>query len=98
MFTLFTKKKGTSVEKIKLGDKVRCKLTGCEGTVIAITEWLNQCRRMSIQPSHLKDGVPVDPTTLDEVQLEILSAGPPTTPKKTGGPRPEPRRNPDPTR
>lgn len=85
---------------INLGDHVKDKITGFEGIVIGITEWLYQCRRPIVQGLQLKDGKPVD-LSFDEPQLVIVKRGviAPAQPvaaaptAKTGGPRdtPSPR-------
>lgn len=75
---------------IKLGSKVRDKVTGLEGIAIARTEWLNGCFRIVIQPQEFKDGKPVESYCVDEPQLEvvddehILTKGRQTS---TGGPK-----------
>ena len=60
------------MENIKLGDKVKDKITGLTGIAIGITNWLYGCRRITIQPQESKDGKPADAFTVDEPQLEIL--------------------------
>jgi len=57
---------------IKPGDLVKDKITGFEGIVVARTEWLYQCVRISVQPQSLHDGKPIDCQTFDEEQLEVL--------------------------
>lgn len=91
---------------IQLGDRVRDRMTGCEGIVIGITEWLYNCRRPIVQPIELKDGKPQDTLAFDEPQVDVIEAGAfqPLTlsvqpaPAKTGGPRDTPQRRPDPQR
>lgn len=84
---------------VQLGDRVRDRITGFEGIVIGITEWLYQCRRPIIQPSSLtSDGKLSETQSFDEDQLEIVEAGafspraiesaPPA--EQTGGPRATP--------
>ena len=46
----------TNREDIHLGDRVKDKLTGFSGVVVAITEWLNGCTRMAVQPEKLVEG------------------------------------------
>lgn len=69
---------------VKLGDLVRDTITDLEGIVVAITDWIYGCRRISVQPKTLKDGRPVDNVCFDVDQLEILEAAavrvPATTP------------------
>ena len=93
---------GVSVE---LGDLARDIVTGYEGIVIAVTNWLNQCRRITLQAQKLHDGNPVEANTFDVVQVVVLKKNvvepsyhemtpPPVqaVKAKTGGPRPEPTR------
>lgn len=58
--------------KIKLGSKVKCKVTGFSGTVTSRAEHLNGCNRYSVQPSVDKDMKLPDCYWIDEVQLEII--------------------------
>jgi hypothetical protein len=57
---------------IELGMKVRDLITGIEGIVTARTEWLNQCNRYVVQPQETKDGKPVESSSFDEMDLEIV--------------------------
>ena len=58
---------------IKLGQVVRDTITGCDGKVIAITEWLYGCRRIMIQPKGNKEtGGPLDAFITDEPQCEVI--------------------------
>ena len=93
-------------DKIQLGDRVRDRISGFEGIVIGVTDWLYQCRRPIVQPATMHDGKPSDAQTFDEPQLEVLerAAFAPQLPdasapaEKTGGPRDTPSRRPDPKR
>lgn len=79
-----------SEKKIKLGDLVRDEITGYEGVVIGITNWLNGCARMGLQNRdqvNEKTGLPsdtywVDETTLTLIDEQILK----TEQKEKGGP------------
>lgn len=83
--------------EIKLGDVAKDTITGFEGVVVARTEWLNNCVRLSLQPKKLQDnGKPIDSETFDETQLVVVEAGPRHEPVTHGGPMPEPRRARDP--
>ncbi len=84
---------------IALGTKVRERVSGFEGVVVARTTWLTGCDRYTVQPSGLdKAGKPFETCTFDEPQLIVL--GQPRTPAvepkavaaNPGGPRPEPAR------
>jgi hypothetical protein len=92
---------------IRLGDRVRDRISGFEGIVIGITDWLYQCRRPIVQPSGLdKDGAVMKTESFDEEQLEVVEAGAfalkveqVVEPEaKTGGPRDTPARRSDPSR
>lgn len=90
---------------IKLGDKGRDKVTGYTGIVTSITEWLNGCKRVSLQSQELQAGKPVDSLFVDIEQVEYVDEGlnkPLETyssqaTKAPGGPRPDPQRSKDPT-
>jgi len=74
-----------------LGDKVRDRVTGFTGIVVAQTRWLNGCKRLNVQPQELKDGKPIDIHSFDEEQVELIQAGAFTAPppeKTPGGPFP----------
>jgi hypothetical protein len=83
-------------ESIKLGDVVRDRISGFEGTIVAITEWLNGCRRITIQPSSLFEGKPVDSHTFDAEQIVKVSTGPELSETRKGGPSISPQRHRDP--
>lgn len=80
--------------EIKLGQMVRDTISGYEGKVVAITNWLYGCRRITVASDKLHDGKPVDSQCFDEPQLEIRdpneTKGEPTggadrpTPPRTG--------------
>lgn len=83
---------------INLGDVVRDRLTGFSGIVVARTEWLYGCLRITVQPEELnKDGGVRDSVTFDEMQVTLIlpTAVQPAS-QTTGGPRPEPARHADP--
>jgi hypothetical protein len=95
---------------VKLGDRVRDKITGFQGIVIGVTDWLYQCRRPIVQPEEVKDGKMPDSQSFDEDQLEVLATGVikptiqrraeplQTTVQATGGLRDTPSRQSTPTR
>lgn len=60
--------------KIELGAKVRSLVSGFEGIVNGRSEWLNGCRRYSVQPPVDKDGKLPDSYYFDEAELEVLEA------------------------
>lgn len=82
---------------IKLGDFCRDRLTGYEGIVVGITEWVNCCRHIGIKPRTLdKNGDPRESKWFDEPQVDLIEAQcfkpDPVDPAKTGGPVPDGRR------
>ena len=77
---------------IKLGDEVKCQLTGIKGIVVAYTIWLYGCARIGIQPRGVENGVAVEPHWIDEMQATVLKAGKfkaayEDAHRDTGGPR-----------
>ena len=75
---------------IRLGDIAKDNITGYKGAVIAITDWLHGCRRLTLQSADMKDGKPIDTFTFDEPQCSLVKAGVHVSVTRTGGPRPEP--------
>ncbi len=73
--------------EIKLGDKVRCTLSGFVGIAVAKTEFINGCIQWSVLPKVDKGNKPVEEVGIDEKSLEVV-----IPPKKlikkerTGGP------------
>ena len=58
---------------VHLGDEVKDKVSGFSGVVTSITEYLNGCRRIGIQPPvKADDGKLPDAFLIDEVQLEVI--------------------------
>jgi len=82
--------------RIKLGDKARDSISGFSGTVVAITEWLNGCRRLTLSPTRLKeDGNLLSTETFDAEQVELVKPEKTKPVTKTGGPKPAATRNTD---
>lgn len=74
---------------IEMCDEVECTVTGFKGTVVAITTYMNGCRRMDVRPPVDKEGKMRDGYMIDEHQLKVTKkANPPHENKspKTGGP------------
>jgi hypothetical protein len=85
------------VEDLGLGDKAKDRISGFEGVVVAVTEWLNGCRRITIQPEALHEGKPIESSTFDAEQVARVEAGPVLTASDNGGPSIAPTRSKDPT-
>ena len=80
--------------KVELGDRVKDVISGQEGIVYGISDFLYGCRRVAVSPEETKDSNPVNNFWVDEPQLKVLQkeaviAGKPKKKKKqrTGGPR-----------
>lgn len=84
---------------IKLGDRVRDKITGFTGVVTGVTTWLNGCVRMGIQGTALRNGLPTVTEWIDEAQLKLVKAGIiKAVAQGPAGPRRDAQRMKDPTR
>lgn len=59
----------------KLGDKVKDRVSGFEGIIIAKHDYLYGCTRFSVQPVVDKDGKHPDSMAFDEYQLDIIEEG-----------------------
>ena len=75
---------------IKLGDLAKDTITGYKGVVIACTEWINGCVRLTLQAQEMKDGKPVDSCTFDVEQIALVKAGVAGVKDPSGGPCPDP--------
>jgi len=75
--------------EIKLGSKVKDKITGLVGIAMARTTWLHGCVRISIQPQELKDGKPIELYTIDEPQCEVIEEEKAKSPEPKHGTRPD---------
>ena len=77
---------------IRLGDRVRDRITGFEGVVIARLEYLNGCVQYCVKPKIKPDKPNEQPDGcyIDEKFLEVVPANPvPVTPEATGGDLPQ---------
>lgn len=61
-----------SDSNIRLGDKVRDRISGMEGIVVGYSTWLFGCERVALQPKDIKDGRPVDLVHIDAAQCELI--------------------------
>ena len=85
--------------KIELGNLAKDTVTGMTGIVVARTEWMNGCVRLTLQPREVKDGKAVEGGTFDLEQVEYIDEGVRKSEKvPTGGDRPTISRAPDPGR
>ena len=78
------------MSEIKLGSKVKDRITGFTGIAVHRTMWINGCARIGVQPIGTnKDGKTFDVETFDEPNLILLKAAPKKRDTSNeGGPRP----------
>jgi hypothetical protein len=81
--------------KIKLGDRVRDKISTMEGIATSITTYLSSDVYIGVTPTKVKDGKPLEgvnvPHQLVEVVKEQVEKEPPKGSRKTGGDQKIPR-------
>ena len=73
--------------EIKLGNKVRDKVTGFEGIATARIEYINKCVQFCVKPKVKEDGKMPDGEYIDVDELEIVDTGIVIEAKPTGGPQ-----------
>jgi hypothetical protein len=61
--------------RIEKGDLVKDKITGFQGVVVCVLDYLHGCFRLAVQSLELKDGLPKDHQYFDSHQLEIVEKG-----------------------
>jgi len=79
---------------IKLGDKVKDKISGFTGIVISVHEFLYGCRRISVQKISIKNAKYEDAQVFDEPQLKLIKIAAYKIEEnldKNGGPRAIPK-------
>lgn len=73
--------------EIKLGKKVKDKVTGYEGVATAKVEYLNGCIQYCVIPQVGSDGKMPEAEYIDVHQLEVVGEGTSIKPSRTGGPQ-----------
>ena len=77
--------------KFEVGQKVKDRITGFQGIIIARTEWLNGCLRYVVQAQkRTAEGKTVD-DTIDEQQLILMEKPKEAKKKGIGGAYPTPK-------
>ena len=71
---------------IKLGGKVKDKISGLIGTAVYRTEYLNGCVQYGVQPKLKKGGTEIANWSIDEEQLVSLEKPVKIKKSRTGGP------------
>lgn len=75
-------------DRIKLGDKVKCRITGLIGIATSRHEYINGCVRYAVQTPIDKDGKMPDAVMCDVQQLDVIKRAAVTVDRdNTGGPR-----------
>ena len=74
------------MEKIELGDKVRCKYSGFEGIVVADCRFINGCVQYSILPRSKNPHEPPKEEQIDAQSLEIVKKHKSIIKEENGGP------------
>ena len=78
---------------VKLGDRVKDRITGFEGIAISLTRHLTGCDTVGVRPEKLHDGKTIDCHWFDINRLKVTKKSaftPEQVTKKPGGPRPVP--------
>lgn len=57
---------------MKLGDKVRDRVSGFEGTITAHAEYLHMAEQFGVQSAALNEGKPIGIQWFEVSQLEVL--------------------------
>ncbi len=60
------------IPNVKLGQRVRDKVTGFTGIAVARIEYLNGCIQIQVKPKATKKGKMPDGASIDIEQIEIL--------------------------
>lgn len=76
------------MEKIKLGEKVRCKITGYTGIAVVRSEFLNGCVQYTVAGKWSGKGSPMEnEMSIDQQSLEVVKIKKKRIKKEnTGGP------------
>jgi hypothetical protein len=83
---------------MKNGDRVKDKVSGYAGIVVAEHRYLNGCVRLSVQSEKLVEGKPPEAQAFDVEQLVLVKGGVHSVMARSGGPEKEPVRTKIPAR
>src|SRR4051812_20866169 len=86
---LFPKNQNQTTMKtqIKLGNKVKCLITGFIGIAVARVEYINGCVQYGVKAPMAKGSVKLeDPYYIDAQQLQVIAGGVTVEARPTGGP------------
>ena len=80
------------MDVIELGDIAKDEISGFKGVVVARTQWLHGCDRLTLAPQETHEGKVLDMQSFDIGQCELVKkAKTKAEPKSNGGPRPVPK-------
>lgn len=74
-------------QKVELGDTVRDRVTGFEGTATSRVEYLTGCIQFGVLPKVGADSKYPDVIYIDEQRIEIVGKNPRISARPTGGPQ-----------
>lgn len=77
---------GKGKQMIRLGEEVRCTVTGFKGIAVSRIEYLNGCVQYCVRPKAGDDGKMPEAEYLDQQQLEVIGKGINVPQRDTGGP------------
>lgn len=63
------------MSKIRLGDMVKCRVSGFTGMVCSKHEYINGCVQWGVQPQVKDDGLHPKSWSIDDAQLEVTGGG-----------------------
>lgn len=74
-------------QEIKLGDKVRCKITGFTGIAVVKSEFINGCIQWNVLPKGDKKNKMPEDMSIDQQNLEVIKVKKKKVKKRdSGGP------------
>ncbi len=73
-------------KEIKLGDTVKCLITGFEGIAVNKTEYINGCIQVDVAPKVDKDNKLSESLSIDIQSLKRIKKGPKHIKEEVGGP------------
>jgi len=73
-----------SEEEMKLGDRMKDRISGFEGIAVAYSCWLNGCERFCLQPPTDKNGKLLEAEWVDVSQLRVVKREAFKIPKQKG--------------
>lgn len=73
------------MEKIKLGNKVKCKITGLTGIATARIEYINGCIQFCVKPKVDKNNKIIEGEYIDIDELEFVNEGIAIRKRTSGG-------------